>query len=90
MNNKTDIVGVLVSEHFGLDFTDQYMRKASVYVYVFEQNKQCYVWQTNNKPSAELTEGNTYHLTAVLGNRLLGGRGILLSEVTLIGEMKIV
>lgn len=89
MNNKTDIIAKFIKEDHGVDYADRYMCPAEIYNYVFEQDKQSYVWQSKQCCNIVLSEGSTYHLKATVGNRLLGGRGISINEVEILGEMKV-
>jgi hypothetical protein len=89
MNNKIDIIGKLTEVSFGVDYTDRYFRQADFHTHVFEQDKQRYVWQSKSRCEINLTEGSTYHLKAVVGDRLLGGRGISITDVELLGEMAV-
>lgn len=89
MNNKTDIIVKFIKEEYGVDYSDRYMRPAEIFNYVFEQNKQSYVWQSIQRCKVELSEGSTYHINAVVGSRLLGGRGLSIIELEFLGEMKV-
>lgn len=89
VDNKTDIIGVFIQENYGSHYFDRYLCPADVYVYIFECKKQRYVWQSKQHCDLELTEGRTYHIKATVGGRLLGGRGLSISEVEVIGEMNI-
>ncbi|WP_405169360.1 hypothetical protein [Paenibacillus sp. FSL H3-0286] len=89
MNNKTDIIAKFINTAYGVDYTDRYMCPAEIYNYIFEENKQSYVWQSKQRYEMDLTEGSIYHLKARVGNRLLGGRGLSINEVEIIGQMNI-
>jgi len=89
MDNKTDIIAKFIKEDYGVDYADRYMCPAEIYNYIFEQDKQSYVWQSKQRCKIGLSEGSTYHLKAVVGNRLLGGRGLSINEVEFLGEMKV-
>ncbi|WP_157793911.1 hypothetical protein [Paenibacillus donghaensis] len=88
-NNKTDIIGKLIEVSYGVDYTDRYFRPANLHTYVFEQDKQRYVWQSKYRCQQELTEDSTYHLKVAVGERLLGGRGLSISDVEFVSEMTI-
>lgn len=89
MDNFTDIIGKLLEVSYGVDYGDRYFCPANLHTYVFEQDKQRYVWQSKYRCKLDLTEGSTYHLKAVVGDRLLGGRGLSISSVEFVGEMNI-
>ncbi|QSF43301.1 hypothetical protein [Paenibacillus tianjinensis] len=89
MDNKTDIIGVFIQEDYGNDYFDRYLCPADIYVYIFECGKQRYIWQSKQRCELGLIEGSTYHMKAIAGRRLLGGRGLSISEVEVIGEMNI-
>ncbi|OME55468.1 hypothetical protein BSK59_13400 [Paenibacillus odorifer] len=90
MDNKTDIIAVLIEVSYGVDYTDRYFRPANLHTYVFEHEKQRYVWQSKGRSALNLVEGGTYVFRAVIGERLIGGRGLLISEVEFGGEMGLI
>ncbi|MEK4451264.1 hypothetical protein [Paenibacillus sp. FSL L8-0506] len=89
MENKIDIIAKYIEVDCGLDFFDRFFCPADVYVYIFEANKQHYVWQSKECCTLELTVGSTYHLKALIGDRLLGGHGLNINEVEIVGGMNI-
>ncbi|MEK4006418.1 hypothetical protein [Paenibacillus sp. FSL H3-0333] len=90
MEDKVDIIGKLIEEVYGLDYFDRYFRSADVYAYTFENDKkERFVWQCKVRCNIKLTEGCLYHLRALKGRRLLGGRGVSITDVEILGEMKV-
>ncbi|OMD09851.1 hypothetical protein [Paenibacillus odorifer] len=89
MDNKIDIIAKCIKKDCELDYFDRLLCPTDGYVYIFEANKQLYVWQSKDCCTLELTEGSTYHLKAVIGDRLLEGRGLSINEVEIVGEMNI-
>jgi hypothetical protein len=88
MNNKIDIVAKFIEEDYGTDYFDRYLRPAEVYVYIFENSrKERFVWQSRVRCKLKLFEGHIYHLKALQGDRLLGGRGQNINEVEILGVM---
>ncbi|OMD66774.1 hypothetical protein [Paenibacillus odorifer] len=89
MDNKIDIIAVHIKEDHGIDYSDRYLCPENVYNYIFEHQKQSYVWQSKEPCEHNFIVGRLYHIRALLGCRLLGGRGLSISEVEFVGEMNI-
>ena len=68
----------------GSDYFNRYFfsKNNDVFAYIFEYERERYVWQIDQKIT-ELTEGNSYHVIATIGKRLLGGRGLSIYDVVI-------
>ncbi|MEK4289406.1 hypothetical protein [Paenibacillus sp. FSL P4-0502] len=89
MDNKIDIIAKCIKKDCESDYFHRFLCPADGHIYIFEANKQLYVWQSKVCYTLELTEDSTYHLKAVIGERLLEGRGLRINEVEIAGEMNI-
>jgi hypothetical protein len=84
VNSKIEMIVQLIDISYGNDYFDRYLCPADVYVYIFECNKRRYIWQYKGVERIDLIKGNTYKLKALEGRKLLGGRGISISDIEVI------
>ncbi|NGM81312.1 hypothetical protein G5B47_02670 [Paenibacillus sp. 7124] len=88
MDKKTDIIVTYIRDDYGVDYLDRYISAASVHNYVFEGEGERFVWESEQP--CDLEEGHIYSAYGLfVGKRLFGGRGVCISEVEIVGEMRI-